>query len=116
MDIADKVKVFYVETLKKAWVKLCQSAALYLSTSKRTTPKRHSKTRKANPGRCNLGKPKKAANHRPMQISGILGPSTNQSLMAASQKTPKAINPNGIRHGARCSCCVAAVYDRRWSI
>jgi hypothetical protein len=31
-----------------------------------------------------------------MQIIGILGPSVNHSLMAATQNRPKAINPNGI--------------------
>jgi hypothetical protein len=72
------------------------NADLYLSISRRITPKIHSTTRKMTLDQCNIGTPKKKSNHKAMQIIGIFGPSVNHSLMAATQNRPKAINPNGI--------------------
>jgi len=73
------------------------NAVLYLSISRRTTPINASATINTSPGQCNIGTPRKKANHRAMHITGILGPSVNHSLIAATQKMPSAMVPNGIK-------------------
>jgi len=77
------------------------NADLYLSINNRLTPKMVSATIKTSPGQCNNGTPKKKINHKPMQMTGIFQPSVIHSLIAATQKMPSAMVPNGIMS----TCC-----------
>ena len=72
------------------------NADLYRSTRNKNTAKMQVATLKTINGKCNNGTDKNTTSHNAMQISGILGPSVNHSLMAAIQKSPNAMAPKFI--------------------